>query len=411
MSRLYLDDVWMKEWYAQEETMRKFYALSWQFSNTNRLILNTLYLKFDPEIKEEPQTIWQTRLNGNILTQPLMVVNHNDPANKEVIVQDQTNNLHLINKEGVPLWNINLEEPILSDILQIDIYRNNKFQYLFNTRSKLYLIDRNGNPVKGFPAVLSSPATNGVAIVDYDNNKDYRFFVAGEDKQVYAYYKDGKPLKGWNNFTSDHPVEKPVRYIRAQNKDYLVFFDRYKTYFLDRQGKERLVTNASFDHSGNDLFIEENPKPAILCTDKKGAVYRLFFDGNFEKLEPAKLSANHYFISTDMDGNGRNDFIFADGNQLLAFSETGVKLFAKEMKKPISEKPEVVVLGEKNKKIGVVSASENRVYLFHLNGSVYGGFPLQGNTHFCVGNLSKGNKFFNLLVGNDDGSLLNYMLE
>ncbi|MDX9881469.1 MAG: hypothetical protein RBS73_05345 [Prolixibacteraceae bacterium] len=411
LSRQYLDGAWAKEWNSHEENMRKFYALSWQLSNTNELILNTIYLKFDPLVKEEPQTIWQAPLDSHIFTKPKIVTNHNDPANSEVIFQDQANNLYLINKEGATLWKVKLQEPVLSDISQVDIYRNNKLQYLFNTRLQLYLIDRNGETVKGYPVAFRSPAANGVAVVDYDNKKDYRFFVACEDKQIYAYSKDGKFLKGWNNFACDNLVEKPIQHMRVQDKDYLVFFDRYKTYFLDRQGNERLHTKASFEHSGNELILEQGPQPAILCTDKKGVVYKLFFDENFKKLEPGKFSGNHYFTSADINGNGQNDFIFADGSQLNVYAESGVKLFSKEMKKAISAKPEIFIFGGKNKKIGVVSASENRVYLFNPDGSVYEGFPLQGNSRFCIGTLSKGNKFFNLLVGNEDGSFFNYMVE
>ncbi len=411
LSRTYLNDEWLKGWTGHEENFRKFYAFSWQFSNFNGLILNNIYLKFDPAIKEEPQTVWQTRLESNIFTKPKMVINHSDQANKEVIFQDRANNLYLLNKEGATLWKVKLQEPILSDIVQIDIYRNNKFQYFFNTQSQIHLLDRNGEEVKGYPIVLRSPATNGATVVDYDNKKEYRFFVACEDKQIYAYSKDGKFVKGWSNFESENLVEKPIRYMRVQDKDYLVFFDRYKTYFLDRLGKVRFSTNASFEHSGNELILEETANPAILCTDKKGAVYKLFFDESFKKLEPGKFSENHYFTSADINGNGQNDFIFADGKQLHVYSEAGVKLFSKEMKNPISEKPEIFVFGAKNKKIGVVSAAENRVYLFNSDGSGYPGFPLQGNSRFCVETLSKGNKFFNLLVGNEDGSFFNYKVE
>ena len=411
LSRQYLNEERLNDWLSNEESIRKFYAVIWQFSNTNELILNTIYLKFDPVIKEEPQTVWQTKLESNIRTKPKMVLNHNDLNNKEVIFQDQANNLYLVNKEGVTLWKVKLEEPIISEITQIDIYRNNKYQYLFNTKSKVYLVDRNGENVKGYPFALRSPATNGIAVFDYDNNKDYRFFISCEDKQVYAYTKDGKFVKGWSNFVSDNIVEKPIQHMRVLNKDYIVFFDRYKTYFLDRQGKIRLEPKATFEHSGNELILENTPKPAIICTDIKGTVYKLFFDSNFTKTELVGLSPDHRFTSVDLNGNGLNDFVFTDKNQLLVYSDAGKKLFSKELKKTISEKPEVFVFGAKDKKIGIVSAAENRMYLYNSDGSIYKGFPLLGNSGFCIGTLSKGNNFFNLLIGNEDHSLFNYMIE
>ena len=60
------------------------------------------------------------------------MTNHNDRQNKEVIVQDNANNLYLINKEGVRLWKVKLSDKILGDVYQVDYYRNGKLQYLFN---------------------------------------------------------------------------------------------------------------------------------------------------------------------------------------------------------------------------------------------------------------------------------------
>ena len=268
LNQQFLNDTRMKEWNDHEEIIRKFHAVSWQFSNTNGLILNNIYLKFDPVIKEEPQTVWQTKLESDVLTKPQLVINHDDRDNKEIIFQDRDNQLYLINKEGATQWKVKLPAPIMSEIHQVDYYKNNKYQYLFNTKTHLYLLDRNGEAVAGYPVALRSPATNGVAVFDYDKNKNYRFFIACENKKIYAYTKEGKFVRGWNEFVSDNPVTMPIQHMRVQNKDYIVFFDRYKTYFLDRQGKIRLNTTASFEHSNNDLTLEVSAKPAVLCTDK-----------------------------------------------------------------------------------------------------------------------------------------------
>ena len=44
-----------------------------------------------------------------------------------------------------------MKEKIIGDISTIDMYSNNKYQALFNTRYKLHIIDRNGKHVDGFP--------------------------------------------------------------------------------------------------------------------------------------------------------------------------------------------------------------------------------------------------------------------
>ena len=248
---------------AHEESFRKFYALGWQFSSNSGQFLNNLYLQFDPVLKEEPQTVWQSKLEGNVAIKPQMVDNHRDPKNKEVIIQDDQNNLYLINKEGVAVWKVKLPGKIMSEINQVDYYKNGKLQYFFNTKNQLHLIDRNGNNVARFPISLRSPATNGVSVFDYDNNRNYRFFIACENKKVYAYSKEGKLVTGWKFKGTDRNVAYPVKHFRVNNKDYIVCADQYKTYILDRRGNIRVKTNESFEHSKNDVYLIKGGTPVF----------------------------------------------------------------------------------------------------------------------------------------------------
>ncbi len=393
-----------------EEGIRKFYALGWQFSSNSGEFLNNLYLKYDPAMKEEPQTVWQTKLDSTLAIRPQLVINHKDPKNLEILVQDKKNNLYLINKEGVSLWKVKLSGPVMGNVYQIDYYRNGKLQYFLNTRDRLYLIDRNGNPVARFPLNLKSPATVGVSVFDYDRNRDYRYFVACEDRKVYAYDREGKPVKGWTFDKADGTVTNPVRHFRIGNKDYLVFEDQHKTYIMDRQGAIRVRTGP-FDHSGNDLYLTSGSAPALATTDTGGNVHLQYFDGSTREISLGAFGEGHYFMADDLNGGSGTDFIIANEKKLYVFSEQGKKIFEKELGFPVSEKPVIYGSGKENKKIGIVCRDENRIYLFRNNGQLYPGFPLQGSTEFSIGYLSSGDPYFNLIAGNEDNSLYNYKME
>jgi hypothetical protein len=90
---------------------------------------------------------------------------------KEILVQDKLNNLYLINNMGRVVWKYPLEAPILGEIAQIDLFKNNKLQYLFNTTHKIHLLDRNANPVANYPISLPATATNGLTVYDYDKEQ------------------------------------------------------------------------------------------------------------------------------------------------------------------------------------------------------------------------------------------------
>ncbi len=412
----YLKDHYLNEKLSEildenEEAVRKFYALGWQFSANSGQFLNNLYLQYDPVLKEEPQTIWQSKLDGNVAIKPQLVDNHRDLKNKEVIIQDDQNNLYLINKEGVAIWKVKLPGKILGEVHQVDYYRNGKLQYLFNTKEQLHLIDRNGNNVARFPINFRSPATNGVAIFDYDNSRNYRFFIACENKKIYAYDREGKTVSGWKFKGTDRTVKHPLKHFRVSNKDYIVCSDEYKTYILDRRGSVRVKTTDNFEHSENDIYLLRGSAPALATTDTKGLIHLQYFNGTSKTLDVGGFGSKHHFTTGDMNGDGKSDYVFADESELQVFSASRKNILDRSFKSTITNCPNIYTFSDTDRKIGVVCSNENRVYLINSNGNIYDGFPLHGNTDFSIGYFNKSNPYFNLVVGNEDNSFFNYKVQ
>lgn len=396
---------------ANEEAIRKFSTFYWQFSVSGNKVKNSINLKYDPNLKEDPEAIWQLKLDAPLSQEPKLVLNHKDLANREMIIRDKLNNVYLVSKEGLVLWKMTLPEAIISGIYQIDLYRNKKFQYVFNTKTHLYVIDRMGNKVGKFPVVFKSIASNGVSVAEYGQNKEYRFFVAGEDKKIYAYDRDGKLVPKWNFAGTESLVTKPIRHYDIGGKDYLVFSDKQNTYFLDRQGKSREIAVDPFDRSGNQMAFINDGNPRLISTDQSGKIHIQYFTGHTEIKDVGKFSASHRFTVEDIDGNGSPEYIFADSKKLTAFAADGKKLFERTFSNNISETPFVCTFGPGVSKIGVVVGGENKIYLLEKNGSVMKGFPLAGNTSFLLGKFNDSSSWFNLLVGNEDGTVLNYKIE
>ncbi|MBW8323321.1 MAG: hypothetical protein K0M50_01020 [Prolixibacteraceae bacterium] len=395
----------------QEDIIRKFSIFSWQFSVSDHMIKNQLRLKYDPNFKEEPQAVWQLRLDGELAQKPKLGYNHKDLANREVIVCDKQNNLSLITKEGVVLWTIKLPGEIISEIHQVDIYQTKRYQYLFNTKTQLYLIDRMGNNVRKFPVTLKSMATNGVSVAEYGKNREYRFFIAGEDNQVYVFDRDGKLIPKWNFKGAESTITKPIRHYEIGDKDYLVFSDIQNTYFLDRQGKSRGIESAPFDRSGNQMYFINDGNPRLISTDLSGKIHIQDFTGQAEIKELGKYGAGHHFAVDDIDGNGSVEYLFAEGRKLTVFAADGKKLFDRTFPDNISETPLVYSFGSENRKIGVVVGGENKIYLLEKSGSVTKGFPLDGNTSFVLDKFNDTSTWYNLVVGGEGNSLMNYRIE
>jgi hypothetical protein len=282
---------------------------------------------------------------------------------------------------------------------------------MFNTKTELYVIDRIGNKVGKYPVTLKSIASNGVSVAEYGKNKEYRFFIAGEDKKIYAFDRDGKLVPKWNSDETKGLVTKPIRHYEIDGKDYLVLTDDQNTYFFNRQGKSIEAQPASFNHSGNPMYFIGEGKPRLISTDQSGKIHIIDFAGQAEIKEVGKFTAGHRFVADDLDGNGSPEYIFTEGKKLSVFSTDGKKLFERSFPESISETPVVCSLGAGNKKIGIIIGNENKVYLVDKNGSVTRGFPLEGNTDFIWGKFNDSNGWYNLIIGGEATTLENYRIE
>ncbi|MFP4619981.1 MAG: DUF3352 domain-containing protein [Bacteroidales bacterium] len=390
---------------------RKFQAFSCQLMGSGDMIYNNLFIKYIPEVSEEPQTTWETHLDTAIDSRPSLVTNH-DTGENEIFVQDMNNKIYLINKTGRVLWEKQLEEPVMSDIHQIDYYKNGKLQMLFNTKNKVHLIARNGKYVENYPFRLPAPASAPLSVFDYDDNKNYRIFVPSENKRVYDFSKEGNIISGWRFGKTDTEVTQKVQHFRVGTRDYIVFADKVQIYILNRRGEVRVQPEEQFAPSRKNLFTleEENSKtqPRLVTTDVTGTVHYVYFNGEVETAEVQPFSPDHHFLYRDVNSDGRKDFIYLDDNKLEVYQSPESKIFEHAFETEISSAPIYFYFSRNDRKLGIVSKQKNRIYLLNGNGEMHNGFPLKGSTPFTIGNLDEEDNNFNLIVGDQTNFLYNY---
>jgi len=219
-----LDTHYADKWEKSENTLKNIESFVLQFSSTSTFFYTNAYIKYNSEQNQTLTPLWETHVDTTVSSQPAIVINHLTKE-KEVFVQDDANTIYLISNTGKILWKKQLPEKIISEIYQIDIKKNNKLQLLFNTPSSIYVLDRKGNDVDNFPVSLKSPATNGLSVIDYENNRDYRILVACENKKIYNYNTKGDLVKKWNFEKSDATVFSRIQHVSIDDEDYLLFVD------------------------------------------------------------------------------------------------------------------------------------------------------------------------------------------
>ncbi len=309
------------------------------------------------------------------------------------------------------MWKVPLKEKINGTVYMVDYYRNGKYQLLFSGTNNLHLIDRNGNYVERYPVRLRSPATNSLALFDYDNNKNYRLLIAGEDKLVYTYDRTGSVVKGWEPFRTAGYVTAEAGFYKVSGKDYIVVADESSIYLLDRSGKIRLRLNDAVTKArGSALRLTPGSEPSLIFTSPDGTVQNVSFNGNVKKFSFRRFSFDHSFDFFDVDGDGFGEYVFIDSGILYLYDHNMKEMFEKDFRSDKLGGPINFTFSSTDRKIGVFDINKNLIYLIDNKGEIMKGFPLKGASMFSIGKLSSGDDW-HLIVGGTDRFLYNYKLE
>lgn len=395
---------------ANKGSLNKIQSAGYQFASSNGMLYNSLSIRYKEETREESTTEWETLLDTLAAIKPFFFTNHITGA-KEIFIQDLNNNTYLINAAGRVLWKVPLNERIAGNIYMIDFYRNGKYQLLFSGKNYLHLLDRNGNYVERYPVKLRSPATSPLVCYDYDNNLNYRLFIAGEDKMIYSYDKTGSVVKGWKPFRTAGHVRSDICYFKVSGKDYIVASDENSIYFLDRSGNIRLsLRDAVTRARGSAMRLTPGSDPVVICSSPDGTVQQIAFDGTVKKFRLKEFSPDHTFDIFDVNGDGFLEYIFIDRGVVYLYGHDGAKLFSRDFGSENLGGPINFTFSGSDRKIGVFDMTKKLIYLINKDGKTMEGFPLRGASMFSIGKLSEKNGW-HLIVGGTDRFLYNYGID
>ncbi|MGB3946350.1 MAG: DUF3352 domain-containing protein [Bacteroidia bacterium] len=409
-----MDDELIDDIEAQLETFYKFEAVGMQFTlnKTNNLFYSNAYLKYNPDFKQESGTLWESSIDTTISSKPQLLINHNNQT-KEIFVQDDANKVYLISNTGKILWTKQLNDKIIGDVKQIDALKNKKLQLLFATRSAIYLCDRNGKDMKGFPVVLTAGVSNAVTVVDYEDKKDYRMFVADEDKKIHCFKTNGDEVAGFKFGKSEALIKTAIQYHKIDGKDHLIALDELGTIYVFNRHGERIVKlkdrTVADVHSFYIELGRDYMATSIVVADTLGVVYKTSFSGQKEKVKMNRFKTNTFFEYKDINNDNIPEYIFVSNNELYVYKRDESLLFSYEFKAKISKAPMVLSFPDGTAKIGVVCNETNELYLFNETGILFKGFPVSGSTSFCVGDINNDSTFM-LITGSSDKRVYVYQL-
>ena len=351
----------------------------------------------------ETDVLWKSGFPARVANRPFLV---EQPEGKIfVLAQDLKNNLHCLNAEnGESIWSRSLPDRILSDIKGINFYGNNSKCYAFSTANELFVLDEKGRDVQGFPFKLPAPATNGVTMLDFDQNAQINYFVACENEKIYGFGHLGKPLTGWSGLPTQGRVTQPVLHFQHKGKDYLaVLTEEGRLSVYGRDGSLRfpplflqdsaLEIKGRFNHP---MSVDVGAaSPNIYCANSAGKIFACNLQGKLSAKTVGK--PDNVVAFGPLLGDARHEWALLDGKnlQLGTWSAKGP---ASLLKTQLPENQNFAFFIENH--LATVDTRGRRIWLLDRNGKALPGFPLGGDTAFEFGRL---NDVKMLVVGNGNG--------
>ena len=200
--------------------------------------------------------------------------------------------------DGTKIWSKKFESRVISDIYQIDMYKNSRLQFVFLTIEYLYIVDVKGNIVKK-TANKENTSKKYLSVFDYDKNKNYRLVVQ-EGKTVSMYDSKLSVVKGYKATRSKKTIANKMDHIRILNKDFLIQYYEDKTFTIyDRRGRERIklpkglkYQSTVFKHNNKLMFQGEDNE--IVRIDISGEIsYQPYNENLIGLVSKQDISAIH----------------------------------------------------------------------------------------------------------------------
>ena len=354
-------------------------AFSLQMNWKNGMVYTGIFAGLKGK-KRKSSSDWQVLLESNLIKGPYKVKDHTDGSHKYVVFDDYRQ-IYLINEQGDIVWKKQLKEKPISDVFEVDYYKNGKIQYLFNTPNYLYMIDLTGIFVKGFPIQLNSEASAGLALIDYNNDKDYRVLIPGKNGQVYNYQKDGSLLKDWKSKNTNKNIVKPIHHVVANSKDYLIAESSDgDAIMFNRTGKVRLEIRKSFENAlGSDFYANRtNSKGMMITTDISGKLIYIPEKGKVKRTDFGDFANDHFFIYSDFTGDGNYDFLYLDQKELIVYNRFKKTIITYVFENKILQKPKIYTLAGR-KILCVIDETAQKLYLFNSDGLITSNIKASGD--------------------------------
>lgn len=325
------------------------------------------------------------RFISTLTTKPYLLRSHTHKS-FDILLQDSTHTVYYLDPNQNAIWSEQIDGAIRGNVFPLDYYRNGKIQYLFATSKQVYIIDRTGKLLPGYPKALPQGGViQHLNLIDYDKSRNYRIAITDNAGNIYLTDKDLNVLNGWNPRKMNAAGIVPLDHKRMGRRDIMLSVQENGTINIMNRRSEMnsgfpFDTKQVLDHhyfikSSNTL---ENSSLSVIS--KGGELTEVNIKGDVIRRDQ--------FIKTSADANfqlipdtGGNSFIVVrnEGNSYEVLDETGNLLFKKDY---LSQTPVIIQyyqFGAGKDLVVFTDPSTKSLYIYDKSGNLLTGKPLNSS--------------------------------
>jgi len=388
-----LSPKWKTWWQLNSQPLKQWNFIAFQVANLDNHYYTNLSVSYHPrkiDVGAQPlKDELVVQFDNSLIRKPKVVKNYLD-GSSEILVQDSTYHLILVNGKGETLWTDTLSDVIRSEIYQIDYYQNKKLQYLFSTSNLIYLIDRHGEMVQYYKPEPRIDSIKSLHVIDYDRSRNYRFLLTDYHGNVYLTDKTGKSLDGWSPLSLSSTLSNDLFHVRVRGKDRIIIPEQNgMVNVLNRRAEQQDGFPLDLDHNfTSDLFFKSGPdfsRVRFVSVSRSGLKEKFDLNGKmYAKDQFYQPSGTTTFdLLPRYDGQ---DYVIVrrDLNRLGVLDDQGNELFEKDYMGGGFRDVQYYSFGPEKDMFVVRSTTSGEVQLYEADGTLINADPLTSDFPLSV---------------------------
>lgn len=174
----------------------------------------------------------------------------------------------LRDENGKDLWGVPFDQKLCGTAQNVDYYANGKLQIAFCAGSELYVIDRLGRYVSGFPVELGKEVALGPDVYDFSGAKKYNVMVLHKDNTIQMYNMKGQKPQAWKGITAGETIKALPERLTLGNKDFWIVRTSLQTLVFPFYGGEPVS-----GLEGDDMIRPDSEITVVDASSIEGECY------------------------------------------------------------------------------------------------------------------------------------------